>query len=301
MLKARMGAAAVAVSLSLLATASALAASQQKHYYLALGDSLSVGFQPTGPSYAGVETKQGYVNDLYAKYSREVGHLKLKDIGCPGDTTGSLLTGSGNDASAKQFHCDRKGGSQLHAAVKFLKAHHSKGEVPLVTIDIGANDVDGCVNEPTESQILSCVSTGENEIKTQTPKILKALRKAAPKGTKLAAMNLYDPVLAYELSSNSSEQTLGKLSLSLVKDINDDIATADKSEHFKTADVAGAFDTYDTTPEAFDGQQVPTDVVNICQLTWMCAPAPQGPNIHANKAGYKLIAKAFEKVIGKLR
>ncbi len=59
------------------------------------------------------------------------------------DTTTSLLTGHGNDKDARALHCNRTGGSQLAAAVRFLKAHHAAGEVPLVTIDIGANDVDG--------------------------------------------------------------------------------------------------------------------------------------------------------------
>jgi hypothetical protein len=29
----------------------------------------------------------------------------------------------------------------------------------------------------------------------------------------------------------------------------------------------------------------------------MCNPAPVGPNIHANPAGYKFIAKVFGKVL----
>jgi hypothetical protein len=33
----------------------------------------------------------------------------------------------------------------------------------------------------------------------------------------------------------------------------------------------------------------------------MCAPAPVGPNIHANAAGYRVIATAFERAIGRLR
>jgi hypothetical protein len=41
------------------------------------------------------------------------------------------------------------------------------------------------------------------------------------------------------------------------------------------------------------GQQVPVAVATTCQLTWMCASSPQGPNIHANPAGYSLMAMAF--------
>jgi lysophospholipase L1-like esterase len=296
MTKTRTGLVLVVLGLVLVAAPSALAA-KPAHYYVALGDSLSVGFQPLGGP--GIETSQGYTNDLRANYAKQVRRLKLVEVGCPGDTTGSLLTGMGNDTAAAFFHCDRTGGSQLAAAVAFLRAHHRKGEVPLVTIDIGANDVDGCVQEPSLGQILSCVVTGEAAIKTNTPKILSALRKAAPKGTKLAAMNLYDPVLADELSSNPSAQALGAESLTLIKSINADITAADKGAKFKTANVAKAFGTYDTSkPNA--GQQIPTDVVNICNLTWMCAASPIGPNIHANATGYKVIAGAFEKVVGKL-
>jgi len=37
----------------------------------------------------------------------------------------------------------------------------------------------------------------------------------------------------------------------------------------------------------------PHDVVLICAYTWMCAPSPVGPNIHANQLGYSVIAAAF--------
>lgn len=296
MKKAIAGAAAV-LALSLLAAPSALGAT--KHYYLALGDSLSVGYQPIGPSFAGIETSQGYTNDLRSHYAKQIKNLKLVEVGCPGATTTSLLTGQGNTAAVAAFGCDQRGGSQLTAAVKFLRAHHHTGEVPLITLDIGANDVVPCADGPS-NQIVSCVEAGDQAITTNTPKILKALHRAAPKGTKFAAMNLYDPLLADELSSDSSTQALGYLSLTLVQDVDGSIATANRKGKFKTANVAKAFHTYDTTPESFDGQQVNTDAVDICKLTWMCAAPPQGPNIHANKTGYETIAKAFEKAIGKL-
>ena len=287
-------------SLATAALAKTTRAKPAPRYYVALGDSLSVGFQPTTKTANGHETNQGYTNDLAAHYAKQIHGLKLQEFGCPGDTTGSLLTGKGNDATAKLFHCDRHGGSQLKAAVAFLKAHHARGEVPLITIDIGANDVDGCAGVPLQ-QVAACVSTGEHAIKTNTPKILSALRKAAPKGARLVGMNLYDPVLADELlSPYDPAYVLGSVSVPLVQAINKDIAQVDTAAGFKTADVASAFDTYATTPTSYNGQQVPLDVAKICQLTWMCAAAPLGPNIHANKAGYAVIAGAFEKVLGKL-
>ena len=183
------------------------------HYYLALGDSLSVGYQPTSTG-AGAETSQGYTNQLLAYYGKQIKRLKLVEVGCPGDTTSSLLTGQGNTAAAAQFNCDRKGGSQLAAAVAFLKAHHNKGEVPLVSIDIGANDVDGCTTQTTVALVEGCVGAGVTTIEQNTPKILAALKKAAPKGTTFAAMNLYDPVLAYALQPTSPDYSLAGLSVS---------------------------------------------------------------------------------------
>jgi hypothetical protein len=38
---------------------------------------------------------------------------------------------------------------------------------------------------------------------------------------------------------------------------------------------------------------VPFNVVRVCQWTWMCAPAPLGPDIHLNPAGYGVVAQAF--------
>jgi lysophospholipase L1-like esterase len=188
------------------------------------------------------------------------------------------------------------GGSQLRAAEKWLKAHHKKGEVPLITIDIGPNDVDGCAS-PRVS-LLPCLSAGIKAISGNTPKILAGLRKAAPKGTAFAAMNLYDPFLAAYLDPYSTFYSLAEPSVGLAQTVNLAIAAADKAAKFKTADVFDAFKTGVAT--TYPGTKLPTNVVEICALTWQCTKPPQGPNIHANKAGYGVIARAFNSVIGKL-
>jgi hypothetical protein len=42
---------------------------------------------------------------------------------------------------------------------------------------------------------------------------------------------------------------------------------------------------------------VPLNVARLCQWTWVCAPAPLGPDNHANAAGYYAIAEAFAAVL----
>ena len=274
----------------------AAASTTSPHYYLALGDSLSQGMQPNAHG-ATVNTKQGYANDLLHTERSRVHNLKLVQMGCGGDTTTSMLTGQGNAANARALHCDLAGGSQLKAAERFLRTHHAKGEVPLVTVDIGANDVDGCT---TATNVIGCVTQGLNTIKRDLPKILSGLRKAAPAGTTFTAMNLYDPILGgYFAAPGTASNTLAMPSLVLARDLNSTLDKVDKRAGFLTADVADAFDTYDsTTGVLWNGQQTPLDVARVCSWTWMCAASPRGPNIHANKTGYQMIAETFAKVIG---
>ena len=151
-------AAAVGGLLALVLSVAPAAAAPAPHYYLALGDSLSQGMQPNVSGQT-VNTNDGYPDQLLALERAHVPNLVLVKLGCGGDTSGSMLSGHGNNAAARVLHCDRTGGSQLKAAELFLRAHHNAGEVPLVTVDIGANDVDSCASVPV-SQIGTCVSTG---------------------------------------------------------------------------------------------------------------------------------------------
>ena len=61
-------------------------------YYLALGDSLSQGVQPNASGQS-VETKQGYADDLWSRYHASTPALRLAKLGCPGETTGTMLAG----------------------------------------------------------------------------------------------------------------------------------------------------------------------------------------------------------------
>ena len=211
--RAWMAVAAVA-AVVLVAAPLASAKAPAPRYYVSLGDSLSQGVQPN-VSGLSLETNQGYADQLYAILRGRMPNLKLVKFGCPGDTTTSLLTGKGNAALAKFFKCNRTGGSQLTAAQRFFKAHHKRGEVVLVTLDIGANDVDGCTAPGVN--VGKCVATGQSNIKNLTPKILSGIRTSVAKGTKLAAMTLYDPVLGGYFSANPTTRALANASVGLLQ------------------------------------------------------------------------------------
>jgi hypothetical protein len=64
------------------------------------------------------------------------------------------------------------------------------------------------------------------------------------------------------------------------------------------ADVAAAFmsdDFVNMAPAPNEG--LPVNVANICEFTYMCAADPVGPDIHANNAGYALIADTFASLL----
>jgi lysophospholipase L1-like esterase len=264
-------------------------------YYLALGDSLSQGVQPATPPLPpgvslgqSIETSQGYADDLYARYAPAFrGHLRLEKLGCPGETTTSMLTGAGSPCTYAQ-------GSQLAAALAFLRAH--RAETGLITIDIGANNVDGCA--PGGVISVSCVVNGIAAIRHDLPLILGALRHAAGGHVLIAGMNLYDPFLADYLTG-AAGQAVARQSITLAGQINQLLTAGDKAFGARTADVQDAFSTTDFTATATLLGTLPLNVARICEWTWMCAAPPVGPNIHANATGYQVIAAAFERAIGK--
>lgn len=262
---------AATVALGMLATpASAAVGHGTSGTYLALGDSLAFGYQPTHV------TGQGYVDQLYASLRVHDPRLTLTNLGCPGETSGSMLSGG---------KCRYPGGaSQLDTAVAFLRGHH--GRVSLITLDIGANDVDGCAS--ASGLDLACVVRGLAGLAVDATRIVARLRQAEP-FARIVAMTYYDPFLAAYLTGPSG-QALARESLTVSGVFNGLLTGVYRAAGFRIADVAGAFSTTDMS--TLTGG-VPLDVARICSWTWMCAPAPLGPDIHANQQGYGVIARAF--------
>ena len=272
--------ACVAVSLVVAAVVAAppqkaAAAPARAPYYVSLGDSLAQGVQPNASGQS-VPTDQGYVDDLYAIEAKKIPGLQLEKLGCPGETTTTMINGG---------ICSYTTGNQLGDAVAFIATHR----VALVTIDIGANNVDGCVVDGTVN--LACIEAGLQAAGHDLPIILGSIRAVDPK-VRIVGMNYYDPFLAAYLTG---AQTLAKASVALAKEFNGILGTIYDAFSVRVAKVSEDFHTANFTPTAPLG--IPLNVNLICTYTWMCAPAPQGPNIHANAAGYLLIANAFEDLL----
>ena len=113
----------------------AAAAPAPRPYYLSLGDSYAIGYQPGRGATAGFT---GYVAHHLA--------LHQENFGCGGATTTSLLQSPGCVDPATQDAAPYTGITQEQAALAFIAAHPKA--VRLVTISIGGNDFDSCSSAP---------------------------------------------------------------------------------------------------------------------------------------------------------
>jgi lysophospholipase L1-like esterase len=275
-----------AAALTGAGTAAACPAYQDKaDYYLSLGDSLSVGFEPDANG-VGRPTDGGFDNDLLpglqrAEHARGR-DLRLTELGCPDETTTTMINGG---------VCSYpKAASQLAAAVAFLTAH--RGQVPLVTISIGATDVEDCASATGIDA--ACLQQGLSAIQTNLTTIVDAVKKADPAAsTRFVGLNEYDPFLAAFVQGAAGQQ-LATQSAAVVDQLNSLLAADYTAAGFRVADVSTAFHTDDFTDQAtLPGVgQVPVNVATICALTFECAAAPVGPNIHPQDSGYRVIARA---------
>jgi lysophospholipase L1-like esterase len=249
-------------------------------YYLVLGDLLSQGVQPDAAG-ASVETRDGYPDQVYAALRSSHPTLKLVKLGCPGETTSTMIDGG---------ICHYPGGSQLNAAVAFLHAH--RGRMLLVTIDIGANDPERCGGQPSFNQLASCAVTGIPAAVTNLTTIMASLKAAGP-GVRIVGMNYYLPALA-EWRDGLPGHLVAWTAERLAATYNDLLDRVYTKSGARVADVFGAFGTADFTKQG----TTPRNVALLCQWTWACAAPPRGPNQHANQAGYQVIARAFLQASG---
>jgi lysophospholipase L1-like esterase len=251
-------------------------------YYLALGDSLSVGVQPDAAGQS-LPTEQGYASQVYAALRLSDRGLRLIKLGCSGETTHTMIDGG---------ICAYPAGSQLNEAVSFLHAH--RGHVSLITIDIGANDPDSCISRPSIGAVASCVTKSFPETVVNLTKIMSTIRAAAGRQVRIIGMNYYVPALS-EWRNGLLGQELARLSERLVVGYNKLLTTVYQQFGAGVANVFGAFHSGDFTDRVrVPGiGTVPRNVAAVCLWTWECAPAPRGPNEHARPIGYGVIALAF--------
>jgi lysophospholipase L1-like esterase len=277
------GVVSLATTVALTGTAQATWATAKKStmYYVSLGDSYSVGYQPGRGATAG-----------YTGYVANKTKLTLVNFGCAGATATSIIHTVGcpvtlpNTAGAVPYPRS----TQATAADAFLKAH--RGHIGLVTVSIGGNDVTGCA---TQSDLIPCVERAVLGVTLNVVRLARALRAAAGPNVPLIGLTYPDVVLGtYVYPSQPPTATR----LSLAQDsvlgfkylLNPALSKAYGVGHGVLVDVTaatGAYTPLTTTTTLAPYGTVPVAVAKICTLTWSCKEG----NIHATTAGYTLVGQ----------
>lgn len=253
-------------------------------YYVSLGDSYAVGYQPSptpGPT-AG-----------YTAVVAHSTHLRLANFGCGGATTTSILqtvgcsnpygpsAGTGAVAYPRQ--------TQVAAADSFL--HHHRGQIGLITVSIGGNDITHCA---TTSDPTTCVLTALPTVRHNVDALASRLRAAAGRGVPIIGLTYPDVLLGlWVYPPDHSNQGLATLSVTAFKDlVNPALERAYRASGASFVDItkdAGGYIPLSQKTTLAPYGSVPEAVARTCALTWYC----QVGNIHATTAGYTLIGRAI--------
>lgn len=266
-------------------TAAAAPGSSVDHartYYVSVGDSLAAGVQPIGDPDDLFRTDAGYAEQLLGIARATTPKLALVKLGCPGETTTTMIAGG---------ICAYPHGSQLEEAVAFLRAH--RAQVAFVTIDLGANDF--------PCQAAECIPAGVAAIQVNLPAILAELRAAAGPDVPIVGMTIYNPFLANWLLGPEGQAFARASASQLLGPVNGLLRAIYEASGAGVADIEAAFSSndFDTLVPLPGAGTVPLNVARICMWTWVCAPAPLGPDNHANADGYAVIAAAFAVELGR--
>ena len=246
-----------------------------KSYYLALGDSIAYGFQPTKkPGMRASAFDTGYVDVLAARLRRLAPHIRVINYGCPGESTVTFAHG-GCPGLADGFKLhDAFRGAQLRAAESFLRAH--AGEVSPITLTLWGNDWLPLLLDKCQAKAACVRAQGPRTIAAigaRLTSILKRLRAAAPDATIIAtgAWNI-DPRRPAQLEP-------------IYRALNASIARAASTSGARLAKTLPIFN-----PPGTAGKTQP----RLCTLTFICSKSDP----HPTDAGYRALAGAFMTASG---
>ncbi|HEX4729663.1 MAG TPA: SGNH/GDSL hydrolase family protein [Solirubrobacterales bacterium] len=269
--------------------------------YLALGDSLAYGYHQaqfqeelkTKGTVNAANFNDGYVNDFGAGLKLLNPKLKTINDGCPGETTETMIHGSGvgpeycaggptGTPFPKAFLHHAYPGTQLEDALAIAK----EPGVGTITLDIGANDILQFLSATCGFPATFTCTQGQIEaeighVTANVGSILAQLRAAAPKA-KIIFVSQYNPYPTVLAPEGTGDATVEALNGAIKA-----VAATYGVSFANTARVINFSGTH--------GGPESGDIRTVCAFTAMCPggvfnPASPSADIHPTKLGYAAMA-----------
>src|SRR5947209_14446070 len=228
--------------------------------YVSLGDSYASGYQPD----AGYNTN-GFAYQLVDKLHAAGTDLQLANFGCGGATTTSILQTPGCKGLGPGG-IDYPDTTQAAAAEDYLRTH--RGEVALITVSIGGNDITACA---TQADPVGCVTAAVTTVGQNLGMLVHDLRDAGGPDVQIVGTTYPDVILGGWVTNNPSAQTLAQQSvLAFQALINPTLKKAYESVGGTFVDVtaaSGAYGPLDEMTTLDPYGSIPVPVAKVCQLT----------------------------------
>lgn len=271
---------------------SAAPAAEEPQFYVSLGDSYASGYQPPHDGDPGGNNTNGFAYQLVGKLKAKGIDVTLKNFGCGGATTVSILQTNGCNPKALGpegvVYTDVP---QAAAAETFIK--ENPGRIALITVSIGGNDITSCA---AAADPVPCVGAAVGNVKTNVSQLAQQLRAAAGPNVPIVGITYPNVILgewvpAPEASSNqAANQGLATLSVTAFEQfINPALKEAYESAGGKFVDVTTATGGFTPLTETTDYPpygSVPVAVAKVCGYSFFCNLR----DIHATTEGYGVIA-----------
>ena len=205
------------------------------------------------------------------------------NFGCGGATTTSILYATTCPLAA--LHGPRYPGlTQAGAAEAFLRAH--VGQIALITVSIGGNDVTACGRKPDPT---SCVTQATATVQANVARLATELRAAAGPTVPIVGTTYPDVILGQWVHPPVN-MNLARLSVTAFQAlINPALTRAYAAAGGRLVDVTtatGAYVPLTRTVTLKPYGVIPAAVARVCTLTYYCALG----DIHPKTAGYGVIA-----------
>lgn len=276
-----------AAAASTLTPAAAAASKAKADLYISIGDSYAAGYQPVSAAMAHRDT-HGYAYQVVTKARSRGYHFILHNFACDGATTASIVDQVGCPVpSPGPDTVSYPKEIQAAAADRFIAQH--RGQIGLITVSIGGNDLLDCTAAAT---FVPCVTQAVPGLEANLHTLLAGLRQAVGPNVPIVGLTYPDVFLGLYTSNDPSQVSLAATS---VAGFQNAFNPALEAEYVAVGaafvDVTQATGAYvpltETTPwPSAPSGRIPTAAADVCSLTYYC----QRQDVHPKTQGYGVIA-----------